>query len=139
MTLPAPANEAERLAQAVFTEKTSWPEAQDALRRHHRAVGNVEGYAHVTSILADAFPFSGRLQFETAAALIATGRAHEAVRYSRRAVTLEPRNVNHLLVHAHGLLLTDRMDEGRAMLEQVRLLEPDNPTARDVLQQLAAP
>jgi predicted Zn-dependent protease len=92
----------------------------------------------VTGILADAFPFTGALQFDAAAAMIKVERPADALRYSRRAVDLEPRNVNHLLVHAHALILTGRHDEGRSMLEQVLLLEPGNPTAREVLQELGA-
>ena len=135
--LPPPATEAERLAQALFREQTTWPEAQHALRRHYQATGDAQGYAQVSSILADAFPFSGQPQFETAAALIAVGRAAEARRYARRAVALEPRNVNHWLVHAHSLFLAGRRDEGRAALERVLELEPGNPTARQVLDDLA--
>jgi lysophospholipase L1-like esterase len=136
-TLPAPTSEGARLAQELFQERISWPQAQEALRRHYQAAGDQDGYAHVTLILADAFPFAGTLQFEAAAALIGLERAREAVRYSRRAVELEPRNVDHWLVHAHGLLLTGREEEGRAALEQVLALEPGNPTARQVLGQFA--
>jgi Flp pilus assembly protein TadD len=134
--LPAPAGAAERLAQALFLEQTSWAEAQDALRRHYRASGDERGYAQVSSILADAFPFSGAPQFETAAALIAVGRATEALRYAKRAVELEPRNVNHWLVHAHALFLAGRRDEGRAALMRVLELEPGNRTALQVLEDL---
>ena len=136
-SLPTPATEGERLAQELYEERISWPEAQDALRRHYQAVGDAQGYAHVTVILADAFPFAGPLQFEAAAALIERGRAREALRYARRAVELEPRNVNHLLVHAHALLLTGRQDEGRAALQRVLELEPGNATARQALDDLA--
>ena len=135
--LPAPASEGARLAQDLYHERTSWPEAQDALRRHYGAAGDMRGYAHVTGLLADAFPFSGPLQFATAAALIELGRPREAVRYSRRAVALEPGNVNHWLAHAHGLLLSGREAEGRAALEKVLGLDPSNATARQVLGQLA--
>lgn len=135
--LPAPASEGERLAQQLYQQRSSWPEAQDALRRHYRSVGDAPGYAKVTAILADAFPFSGQLQFETAAALIELGRPREALRYSARAVGLEPGAVNSLLVHAHGLLLSGREAEGRAVLEQVLVIEPDNVTARQVLGDLA--
>jgi tetratricopeptide (TPR) repeat protein len=135
--LPAPSSEGARLAQELFLERISWPQAQDALRRHYQAAGDQGGYAHVTLILADAFPFAGTLQFEAAAALVGLERPREAVRYSHRAVELEPRNVDHWLVHAHGLLLAGREPEGRAALEQVLALEPGNPTARQVLGQLA--
>ena len=135
-SLPAPASEGERLAQELFHQRTSWPAAQAALREHYRAAGDVRNYAHVTLVLADAFPFDGPLQFDTAAALIQLGRPREAVRYSRRAIGLEPRNVNNWLVHAHGLLLAGRRDEGRQALQTVLGLEPANPTARQVLQEL---
>lgn len=135
--LPPPASEAERLAQDLYNERTTWPAAQEALRRHYRAAGDRGGFAQVTSILADAFPFAAALQFETAAALIELGRSREAVRYSGRAVDLEPRVVNHWLVHAHGLLLAGREIEGRAALERVLELEPANPTAQQVLEELA--
>jgi lysophospholipase L1-like esterase len=137
-TLPAPTSDGARLAQQLFLERISWPQAQDALRRHYQAAGDQRGYAHVTLILADAFPFAGTLQFEAAAALVGLERPREAVRYSRRAVELEPSNVDHWLVHAHGLLLAGREPEGRAALEQVLVLEPGNPTARQVLGQLTA-
>jgi lysophospholipase L1-like esterase len=136
VTLPAPASEAERLAQELYHERISWPEAHDHLRRRYQTQGDRAGYAHVTAILADAFPFTGSLQFEAAAALIELGRPRDAVRYSRRGTELEPRNVNQWLVHAHGLLLSSRELEGRAALEQALVLDPANPTARKVLDEL---
>lgn len=136
VTLPAPASEAERLAQELYHERISWPEAHDRLRRHYQVQGDRAGYAHVTAILADAFPFTGLLQFETAAALIEIGRPRDAVRYSSRGTGLEPRNVNQWLVHAHGLLLSERERDGRAALQQALALEPGNPTARKVLAEL---
>jgi lysophospholipase L1-like esterase len=135
-SLPPPASEGARLARELYHERITWAQAQDALRQHYRAAGDARGYAHVTAILADAFPFAGSLQFETAAALIEIGRAREALRYSRRATGLEPRNVNHWLVHAHGLLLAGREAEGREALAQVLALEPGNATARQVLADL---
>jgi lysophospholipase L1-like esterase len=136
--LPEPSSEGERLAQELYHERLSWPEAHDLLRRHYQAQGDRAGYAHVTAILADAFPFTGSLQFESAAAMIELGRPRDAVRYSRRGIELEPRNVNLWLVHAHGLLLAGRADEGRAALARVLELEPANPTARQVLGELGA-
>jgi lysophospholipase L1-like esterase len=135
--LPAATSEGERLALELYQQRSSWPEAQDALRQHYRSVGDANGYAKVTAILADAFPFSADLQFGTAAALIELDRPREALRYSARAIALEPRSVNSLLVHAHGLLLTGREAEGRAVLEQVLTIEPANVTARQVLGELA--
>ncbi len=134
--LPPPASEPERLAQDLYFERISWPEAQDQLRRHYQATGDRTGYARVTTILADAFPFAGQLQFQSAAALIQLERPADALRYSRRAVELEPRSVDALLVHAHGLLLTRRIAEGREFLTRVLSIEPGNATAREVLSQL---
>jgi lysophospholipase L1-like esterase len=134
--LPVPASEGERIAQNLYRQRIAWPEAHDSLRRHYLETGNTEEYARTTLILADAFPFTGPYQFDAAAALISLDRPADALRYSRRAVEREPRNVNHLLVHAHGLLLTGRSDEGRAALTQVLALEPGNPTARQVLDQM---
>lgn len=134
--LPPPASEPERLAQDLYFERISWPEAQDQLRRHYQATGDRAGYARVTTILADAFPFAGQLQFQSAAALIQLERPADALRYSRRAVELEPRSVDALLVHAHGLLLTRRIAEGREFLTRVLSIEPGNATAREVLSQL---
>jgi lysophospholipase L1-like esterase len=136
--LPEPSSEGERLAQELYHERLSWPEAHDLLRQHYQAQGDRAGYAHVTAILADAFPFTGSLQFETAAAMIELNRPRDAIRYSRRGIELEPRNVNLWLVHAHGLLLSGQADEGRAALARVLELEPANPTARQVLGELGA-
>ena len=137
--LPTPLSEGERLAQDLYFQRTSWQDAQDRLRRYYQSTGDKAGYTRVTAILADAFPFAGQLQFESAAALIEIGRAADALRYSKKAVELEPRNVNHLLVHAHALLLTGQREDGRVALERVLMLEPGNATARNVLQQLGSP
>jgi lysophospholipase L1-like esterase len=137
MELPPPASEGERIAQELYRQRIAWPEAHARLRRYLLEAGNTEEYARTTLILADAFPFTGPYQFDAAAALIALDRPADSLRYSRRAAELEPRNVNHLLVHAHGLLLTGRTDEGRAALTKVLELEPRNPTARQVLEQIA--
>jgi tetratricopeptide (TPR) repeat protein len=134
--LPPPASEADRLAQELFRQRISWPEAHDALRRHYQATNDGRGYAQVSSILADAFPFVGSLQFETAAALITIERPAEALRYARRAAELEPGDVNHLLVHAHALILNGRPRQARPLLERVLQLDPGNSTAREVLPQL---
>jgi predicted Zn-dependent protease len=135
-TLPSPGSEGERLAQELYHQRITWPAAQEALRQHYRSAGDKRGYMHVTTILADAFPFTGSLQFEAAAALIEQNRPREALRYSRRAVELQPGDVNSWLAHAHGLLLAGREPEGRAALERVLSLEPTNATARDVLRNL---
>jgi tetratricopeptide (TPR) repeat protein len=134
--LPVPTSEAERLAQELFAGRISWADAQDRLRRYYRSSGDGLRFAQVTTVLADAFPFAGSLQFEAAAALIELGRPREAVRYSARAVAREPGTVNHWLVHAHGLLLTGRQEDGRRALQKVLELEPTNPTALEVLGQL---
>ena len=136
--LPSPASEGERLAQALYSGRLSWPEAQDALRRHYRETGNKPELARSTTVLADAFPFAATLQFEAAAALVDVGRAADGWRYAERAIALEPRTLNHLLVGAHALLSSGRRDEGRALLERVLEIDPGNATARRVLQELAA-
>ena len=136
--LPAPASEGERLAMEVYEQRTTWADAQDRLRRYYHSVGNQPEYARISAILADAFPFEPTIQYETATALIELGRPADALRYSRRALDRDPRNVNYLLVTAHALILTDRRDKGRAMLEQVLQVDPANPTARKVLAQLGA-
>jgi tetratricopeptide (TPR) repeat protein len=135
-SLPPPANEAQRLAQALFHERISWPDAQNQLRAHAQAAGDVEQYASITAMLADAFPFVGQLQFETAAARMRQARPQDALRYSRRGIELEPRSANQWLVHAHALFALQRADEGRAALGQVLAIDPANPTARQVLGEL---
>jgi lysophospholipase L1-like esterase len=137
--LRPPTTEGERLAQALVTGQTSWPEAQEQLRRHYRDVGDRTEYARSTTLLADAFPFAASLQFEAAVALIDVARPADAWRYARRAIELDGRNVNALLAGSHALLLTGRRDEGRALLQKVRALEPGNETARRVLRELESP
>jgi lysophospholipase L1-like esterase len=134
--LPPPRSEGERLAQEVYAQRMTWPEAQDALRQYYRSVGNKAEYTRGTAILADAFPFTPGIQFESAAALIDAGRPADALRYARRAIDLEPRSINNLLVTAHALLLTGHREQGRATLEQVLRIDPQNPTAMKVLGEL---
>jgi lysophospholipase L1-like esterase len=134
--LPPPANEAERLARALYGGQITWPEAQNRLREHVRSAGDLEQYANVTAIVADALPFVGQFQFETAAARMQQGRPQDALRYSTRGIALEPDSANQWLVHAHALFALQRRDEGRAALEKVVTIDPGNPTARQVLGEL---
>jgi Flp pilus assembly protein TadD len=134
--LPPATSEGERLAQALFREQTDWPRAQDTLRRHYRETGDVAGYAHVTTVLADAFPTAHALQFEAAAALIERQRPQDALRYARRAAGLGPQAVNSWLVLGHALALLGRRDEAIAALERALELEPGNATARAALERL---
>jgi tetratricopeptide (TPR) repeat protein len=136
--LPPAATEGERLAQALYRGELDWLNAQHLLRQHARKAGDEAQYAHVSWILADAFPFLENLQFEAGAALIAAGRPREARRYTARAVELAPDSVNFLLADAHALALTGRPAEARARLERVLVLEPQNGTARNVLSQLSS-
>ncbi len=136
--LPQPATEGERIAMDVYEQRATWQEAQDRLRHYEQSVGHQAEYVRISAILADAFPFEAGIQFETAAAMIEVSRPADALRYARRALQLEPRNVNNLLVSAHALILGGRRDEGRATLEQVLQIDPANPTARKVLAQLGA-
>jgi lysophospholipase L1-like esterase len=131
--MPPAASEGERLAQEVYLERLSWPEAQDRLRQHYRAAGNAAEFTRTTAILADAFPFAGPLQFEAAAALVEAGRPADAWRYAARAIALQPGDVNSLLVGAHARLLTGERDAGRELLQRVLVIEPGNVTARRVL------
>jgi hypothetical protein len=129
-------------AAAAGSEGSGWPrsciasasqaEAQESLRRHYLAAGDQAEYTRTTAILADAFPFTGPLQFDTAAALIAIARPADALRYARRAADLEPRNVN----TSSAAQPNGRQGEARPVLERVLELEPGNPTAREVLPQL---
>ena len=123
----------------VYEQRMTWPEAQDKLRRYYQSVGNKPEYTRITAILADAFPVQRRHPVrDCCGADRVLGRPADALRYARRALELEPRNVNNLLVSAHALILGGRRDEGRALLEQVLQIDPANPTARKVLAQLGA-
>jgi lysophospholipase L1-like esterase len=137
--LPPPVNEAERLAQALYRGELDWLNAQFLLRQNARSMGDEAQYAHISWILADAFPFLGSLQFDAGTALIAAGHPREARRYTARAVELAPDTVNFLLADAHALALSGRPAEARARLERVLELEPHNATARTVLAQLSTP
>jgi lysophospholipase L1-like esterase len=134
--LPAPATEGERLAQAVYREELSWPEAQDRLRAAQRAAGDEAEYTRTTLVLADAFPFAPQIQFEAAAALVAANRPADGWRYAARALELAPDDVNSLLVGAHASILSGQRDRGRQLLQRVLQIEPDNATARRVLQEM---
>jgi lysophospholipase L1-like esterase len=136
--LPAPSSKGARLAQALYRGELDWANAQELLRRAARSRGDEREYARISRVLADAFPFAGRLQFETAAALIGLGRPLEALRYGRRAVESGPHTVDFLLVDAHASALTGRVEAARQRLERVLEIEPANATARAALAALSA-
>jgi Flp pilus assembly protein TadD len=138
MRLPPAATAGERLAQLLYSERTDWPRAQEALRQHYREAGDAGAYTHVTQILAEAFPATATLQYEAAAALVAQGRTLDALRHARRAAALAPAVVNHWLVLGHALALLGRDVEAADALRRALQLEPGNATASAALAVLEA-
>jgi lysophospholipase L1-like esterase len=136
--IPPPADLVQALAQDVYYQRVGWIEAHERLRAHYREAQDVRNYAKVSGILADAFPFTAALQFDTAVALIGVGRPVDALRYAARGVAVDAGSINGLLIEAHALTLNGRLADARRVLERVLALAPGNATATRVIADIDA-
>ncbi len=134
--LPTATNYAEELAQSLYRQTTTWPDATLKLRDYYRQREPVE-YLRLALILADAFPFMPALQRDAAAALLPVDRAREALNYAYRAATREPNNVGSLLVLAESFARMGRVREAGEVLDRALTLEPDNTRAAEAKRKLA--
>jgi lysophospholipase L1-like esterase len=136
--IPPPADLAQALAQEVYYQRLGWVEAHERLRARYREAHDVRNYAKLSGILADAFPFTAALQFDTAVALIGVGRPVDALRYALRGTAVDAGSVNGLLIEAHALTLNGRLADARRVLERVLVLAPGNVTATGVIAEIDA-
>ena len=133
--LPTAANYAEELAQSLYRQTTTWPDATLKLRDYYRQREPAE-YLRLALILADAFPFMVGLQRDAAAALLPANRAREALNYAYRAATREPKDVASLLVLAESFARMGRVREAGEVLDRALTLEPDNARAAEAKRKL---
>lgn len=133
--LPTATNYAEELAQSLYRQTTTWPDATLKLRDYYRQREPAE-YLRLALILADAFPFMPGLQRDAAAALLPVNRAREALNYAYRAATREPNDVASLLVLAESFARMGRVRAAGEVLDRALTLEPDNARAAEAKRKL---
>ena len=134
--LPPPTDAASRLAYELYAQRINWAQAHDRLRKELLRTGDTAGAVGIALILADAFPFLVKSQYDAGAALLATGRAAEAVRYFERTVTLAPGDPNALLGLGASQANAGRTGEARGTLRRVLAIDADNAQARQILDRL---
>ncbi len=134
--LPPPTDAASRLAHELYGQRINWAQAHDRLRKEYLRGGNTVGAVQIALILADAFPFLAKSQYDAGAALLATGRAAEAVRYFTRTVALAPGDPNALLGLGASQANAGRPADARRTLGRVLAIDADNAQARQLLQRL---
>ncbi|MBT8144099.1 MAG: tetratricopeptide repeat protein, partial [Gammaproteobacteria bacterium] len=126
------------LAQQLYRQQTDWASAHSQLAQFYQNNGQRDRYLQTVLILADAFPFRSRLQFDAGVALIEAGRHRQALNYLYRAGQQAPRDINVLLALSHALILNRAHDTAREVLQRVLILDPGNMTATKALRQLEA-
>ncbi len=126
--LPEPDGYAEELAQQLFRQQTSWPEATLALRDYYRA-RDPDEHLRLALILSDAFPFLPDLQTTAATLLLRRERAREALNYAYRAATREPNDVPALMALAEAFARLNMQPEADQVLNRVLTIDPGNARA----------
>jgi len=134
--LPPAAGYAEELAQALYRQTTTWPQAMLKLRDYYRRRDAAE-YLRVSLILADAFPFLSDVQRDAAVALLDADRAREALNYAYRAATRAPQDVSMLMALAEAFARLGMKSEAQQVLDRVLAIEPGNAHATDAKRKLA--
>ena len=116
------------MAQALYRQETTWPEATLNLRDYYRSRDEKE-HLRLSLILADAFPFLPELQRDAAVLLLRADRVREALNYAHRAATRTPRDVSTLMALAETFARLGMKREAEQVLDRVLSIDAGNSRA----------
>lgn len=116
---PAPA----RIAHALFHRRLSWPEAMDALYRHHLSAGEPREAARAARALVQEFPDLAAPYELWATAVMRAGEPEEAVRAMEEADAIAPSHRTAALLGS-ALLGAGRREAALVEFERAARLAP---------------
>ena len=130
VTLPAPANRVEEIAQSWFTDRLNWVQAMDQALVHYQQAGNDAEAARVAVNLADAIVNSPAAQYTAGRLLLRAGSAPRGIHYLHRAVALDGNAIEYQLSVAQAQFMLGRPADSVATLEAVLAKHPDDARAK---------
>jgi tetratricopeptide (TPR) repeat protein len=136
--LPPPTNRIEQLAQAWVAGRLSWAEVMNNALAEYQRAGNTSEAARVAANLAEAFVVTDVAQYAAGVTLLRDGQPERALRYLRRARSLNPEPIEYSLSLAEALFRNGDRDGSIAVLEAVLAKHPGEQRATYWMQNLRA-
>ncbi len=138
VTLPAPRDRIEEIAQLWFAERIGWAEAMDQAFAWYQQQGNVVEAARVAVNVADAVINAAEPQFVAGRQLLTAGDPVRGERYLRRAVRLDGTRIEYRMSLAQAQFMQGRVQDSIATLEAVLAEHPGEPRAEYWLAEMRA-
>jgi tetratricopeptide (TPR) repeat protein len=138
-SLPAPANEPERIARDWFEGRIDWLAAMNRALAHYQQAGDYDEAARIAVNLATAFPFRADAQYIAGALLLRNDDPQRALPFLDAAARRERGNTRHLMSLAQAWHMLGRNAESLQVLERVLAIDPGHPTAAAFIARLREP
>jgi hypothetical protein len=130
VTLPAPRDRIEEIAQLWFAGRLSWAEAMEQAFAWYQQQGNHVEAARVAVNLADAVINAADPQYVAGQQLLRAGDPARGERYLRRAIRLDGTRVEYQMSLAQAQFMQGRVQDSIATLEAVLAKHPGDERAR---------
>ena len=130
VTLPAPGNRIEAIAQQWFAGRFGWSEAMSQALAWYGQQGNDREAARVAVNLADAVINAADPQYVAGRQLLKAGDPARGERYLRRAIRLDGTRVEYRMSLAQAQFMQGRVQDSIATLEAVLAEHPDDERAQ---------
>ena len=130
VTLPAPRDRIEEVAQLWFAGRLGWSEAMDQAFKWYEQQGNDREAARVAVNLADAVINAADPQYVAGRQLLKAGDPARGERYLRRAIRLDGTRVEYRMSLAQAQFMQGRVQDSIATLEAVLAEHPDDERAQ---------
>jgi len=136
VTLPAPRDRIEEIAQLWFAGRLGWSEAMSQALAWYGQQGNDTEAARVAVNLADAVINAADPQYVAGRQLLKAGDAARGERYLRRAIRLDGSRIEYRMSLAQAQFMQGRVQDSIATLEAVLAEHPGDERAQYWLGQM---
>jgi len=135
VVLPVAKTPSDRLGLAAYRKQIGWLDlARENLKyaRDH----DIPLYIKSVKLIADAMPFEANPNYRAGVVLIRQEKYSQAPRYLKRAIAINPTNINYQLALSHAYLEQGKLQQALPWLESVLRIAPKNITANKVIVQV---
>ena len=126
----------DKMGMAAYKKQVSWLDIATENLKQARVNKDTLTRIKAVKLLSDALPYNKQYAFQAGTELIRLERSNEAVRYLKRTLELAPNDTNAMLAMAHAYAQQAKLQLALNWLEQVKLREPNNATANEVIPQI---
>ncbi|MBU2881387.1 tetratricopeptide repeat protein [Psychrosphaera sp. B3R10] len=136
VVLPLKINELDEIGFAAYKKKIDWMTLATETQKLAKKNNDVELYLRTAKLLADAIPNDSERSFNTGIQLIQGNKPLEAIRFLKRVLIENPKDVNARLALAHAYSEVGKLNKALTYLEAALELDPTNKTALENIPQI---